>query len=236
MSQYESGGGTTERPTIGEGLDPSTLDTNVLVAGPTLCGKRAVAFDILASAYEADARSFAITTTDTADGFRTRFDPFTPPDRAVEDVIVVDSHRVPTSSARHDHRTYTVDSPGDLTGIGINLWEGCESLSPDERQGGRVLIDDFSTFSIYSSTDRLLEFVSTCNNNVTDLGLSTVMVASIDAVDDGSIDRLRKRFPTIVEVTSAGDTTKVRLRGQETTNWSDYTPSRVASPLVTGGQ
>lgn len=230
MTEFETSGRTTDRSGVGTGVSEIAVDTNVLVAGPTLCGKKAVALDLLAGAFEESARPFTITTTETAEQFRTRFDPFTPPAESAEAAAVIDAHRVPLPRTRHDGRTFRVDSPEDLTGIGMKLWNACESVAPENRDGGRLLIDNFSTLSIYSDRQRLFEFLSTCTFHAGDLGLTTIMLLSTDAVDEQTEERLRSLFSTTIEVSGVGDTTKVRARGEQSTTWTEYVPP---TPLQT---
>lgn len=222
MTESDTGGRTTDRLGVGDGLSELALETNVLVAGPTHCGKEAVALELLAGAYDAGGWPFAITTTETAAQFRTRFEPFVPPGEDPADAIVVDAHRVPDLSNRHDSRTHCVDSPEDLTGIGIELWNGCESIASEERTGGRLLIDNFSTLAIYSELEQLFEFIATCNRHATELGLQTIMLVSTDAVAAPTVDRLRSLFPTTVEVNGGGGRTRIRARGEHSTSWREY--------------
>jgi KaiC/GvpD/RAD55 family RecA-like ATPase len=200
-------------------LDPTE---NLLVMGPALSGKSRVAFDLLADAYDVDACPCVITATDSAPQFRTRFDPYVDSEYSAENVVVIDSCASASSREASDSRTFTVGSPADLTGLGIQLSKVFGQLPKERREGSRVLIDSLSSLLVYSGIERLFKFVNIVNRRVTEAGGSTIHLLDTDAVEAQHRQQLLQLFSTVIDVRDDAGETEFRLRGAETTDWQGY--------------
>lgn len=206
-----------ETARVSEILPEERSGLNVLVFGPTLGGKDLVAFDLLADTWSARRPPFVITATDTADQFRSRFGAFTPPERRVEDVYVIDCTEAGREENTTEPPTCTSATPADLTGIGICLSKGYDHYGTP---GGRVvLLDNLSTLLVYSDVDRIFRFVSSINNRVTELGDTTVQLLDTDAIDTADRKTLLQVFSTLVEVREETGDTLFRVRGEAETDW-----------------
>lgn len=220
MSKTNTQGRQGERTRVSEILPEESLKSNILITGPTLSRKDTIAFDLLAESWAAERSPFVITATDTAAQFRSRFTAFSPPGKGVEDLFVIDC----TESGQDDSTTATPTcqsaTPADLTGIGICLSKGYEEFGAP---GGRVtLLDNLSTFLVYSDVERLFRFVSTINNRVTSFGDITVQLLDTDAIDTVDQNKLMRLFSTVIEVREDGGQTLFRVRGDSETNWAEY--------------
>jgi KaiC/GvpD/RAD55 family RecA-like ATPase len=211
-----------KRGIVLEDARPLDLSDNLLVMGPALSGKRTVAFDLLADAYEAEGCPCAITATDTAAQFRTRFAPYVGPDQHVADVVVIDSCAGSSSGESRDGRTLTVGTPADLTGLGVQLSKAFGRLPPGRQAGSRVLVDSLSTLLIYSDIERLFRFVNVMNRRINEAGGETVYLLDTEAVDPQHRQQLLQLFSTVIEVRDAAERPEYRIRGTETTEWQGY--------------
>lgn len=208
---------------VSEILPDDALRSNILIIGPTLSEKDTIAFDLLAESWTSGCRPFVITATDTADQFRSRFDAFSPPKRRVEELYVIDCAESGQAEDTPEQLTCTSATPADLTGVGICLSKGYDEFGAS---GGRVvLLDNLSTFLVYSDVERIFRFISTINNHVTDHGDITVQLLDTDAVDTADKNKLFQVFSTIIEVKDDDGTTLFRVRGETETTWTEY-PSR----------
>ena len=210
---------------VSELLPDETLKSNILISGPTLSGKDAIALDLLAESWASGRPPFVITATDTAAQFRSRFDGVCTPNRRVEEFYVIDC----TESGQDEHATETPTctsaTPADLTGVGICLSKGYKQFGAP---GGRViLLDNLSTLLVYSDVDRIFRFISTINSRVTDAGDITVQLLDTDAIDRESKNKLLQLFETVIEVKQDGGTTLFRVRGPTKTSWTEFPPQGV---------
>jgi KaiC/GvpD/RAD55 family RecA-like ATPase len=194
--------------------------------GPALSGKNRVAFELLANAYDRKARPCVVTATDTASQFRKRFEPYVRSDHHVEDVLVIDALAGASDDTTRTGRTFTVGTPADLTGIGVQLSKALERLPPTERQGARVLVDSLSTLLIYSDIKRLFRFVNAINRRINGVGSGTVHVLDDDAIESQHRQQLLQLFPTVVQVEEEAGETKFRIRGERTSDWYAHATSQ----------
>jgi len=227
MSQSETMETGGEVAGIEAVLPPGTPTDNLLVMGPALSGKNRIACDLLGDAFAEDAQPIAVTATDTASQFRTRFEPYVSADHHVEDVLVIDALADASDPSARADRTLTVGTPADLTGIGVQLSKALERLPPARREGACVLVDSLSTLLIYSDIKRLFRFVNAINRRLNEAGCRTVHVLDSDAVDSQHRQQLLQLFSTAVDVKEEAGQTKCRVRGERTTEWHEFAaPSR----------
>lgn len=209
-----------ERARVSEILPEGTLNSNILISGPTLADKDTIAFDLLTESWASERPPFVITATDTADQFRSRFSAVSPPNRRVGDMYVIDCAESWQDGDSTEMPTCTSSTPADLTGVGICLSKGYDQV---EASGGRViLLDNLSTFLVYSDVDRTSRFVSAINNRVTEFGDITVQLLDIDTIDDTVKNQLFHLFPTVIEVRQKEGKTLLKVRGDTDTSWTEY--------------
>lgn len=213
---------TTRRewPRVSDLLPDKTLESNILISGPTLSEKDTIAFDLLAESWSSGRPPFVITATDTADQFRSRFDSLSPPNRHVEDLYVIDCTESAQDADATEKTTCLSATPADLTGVGICLSKGYNEFG---EAGGRViLLDNLSTLLVYSDVNRIFRFISTINNRVTELGDITVQLLDTDAIDTVNKNKLLQLFSTVIQVREDEGKTLYRVRGETETTWAEY--------------
>lgn len=224
---YTRGVQVNEPPTQGtrvsEMLPDESLKSNILICGPTLSKKDTIAFDLLAENWTADRRPFVITAADKADPFRSRFDTFSPQDDAAENLFVIDCAQGGTDNGATEEPTCMSGNPADLTGVAICLSKGYKQFGSPS--GRIILLDNLSTFLVYSDIDRVYRFISTINNRVTEFGDITVHLLDTDAIDSVDKNKLLRLFPTVIQVRENDGKTQFRVRGDTETTWTEY-PSR----------
>ncbi|WP_136715929.1 DUF7504 family protein [Halorientalis salina] len=205
---------------VSEILPDETLKSNILISGPTRSEKDTIAFDLLAESWASERPPFVITAMDTADQFRSRFNAFSPPNRRVEDLYVIDCTESGQNEDATGTPTCTSATPADLTGVGICLSKGYDEFGTT---GGRViLLDNLSTFLVYSDVDRIFRFITAINNRVTEFGDITVQLLDTDAIDTMDKNRLTQLFSTVIEVREDEGKTLFRVQGGTETTWAEY--------------
>lgn len=220
MARTDEASTSYDTATVGDVRAPADLGATVLVTGPTLSNKDAVAFDLFGDGWT-DARPFAITATDPAAAFRDRLRPYVPAGRRAEDVYVIDCLEVSNSTDSDDPHTHGVGTPADLTGIGIALSKGYERYGTGQR---RVLLDNLATLLVYSDIDRVYRFVDVVTSRLTDLGNTSVHLLDGDTVEGTDRNKLIQLFSAVIEVRSEGDTTLFRVRdGTGASEWYEHT-------------
>lgn len=201
-----------------------TLESDILVMGPTLSKKDEIAIELLAENWTQDRTPFAVTATESAASFRSRLAATLPSDRDVEDLYVIDAAESSGTGDAANLPGCASTTPADLTGVGICLSKGYKQFGTP---GGRVvLVENLSTFLVYSDIERIFRFVNTINNRVTELGDITVQLLDTDAIDSKDRRKLLQLFATVIEVKERSGETVFRLRGDVQTDWHGYAPAQ----------
>jgi KaiC/GvpD/RAD55 family RecA-like ATPase len=153
--------------------------TAVLVAGPPMTGKYGLALDVLAASSEA---AVLVSTN-------------RPAARVVEDYRAVagevpDAHLGVVDCVSHDERTRSlpesetvryVNSPRNLTRIGVAFTEILDSFSDVERVG--VGLNNVSAFLMYAEEETVYKFLQVFTGQVR--SREAVCVAVLDTAGDG---------------------------------------------------
>lgn len=220
MSQTNKRSTQAETARVLEVLPPEALESSILVMGPTLSKKDAIAVELLVESWTAERPPFAITAAEPEGSFRSWLADLLPSNRNVDDLYVIDASESSGSSNGADRPACASATPADLTGIGICLSKGYEQFG---RPGGRVvLLDNLSTFLVYADIERIFRFVNTINNRVGELGDITVQLLDTDAVDSTDRSKLFQLFQTIIQVKDEAGRTLFRIQGDFQTDWYEY--------------
>lgn len=189
--------------------------SNVLVRGPSLAGKRALALELLA-ALPADERPVVVSAA--ADVERVRRDLVTAGGAELgANCYVVDAVRSQVSGKTTvrtdggDRRTWFASSPNDLTGVGISTTRALSAVHAD---GGRprIVVDSVSTLLQYNSLERIYRFLHVMNGRVRSVGGITIQVVHADAHTDREVATLAHLFDTVIDVTTGPNRDTVDVR------------------------
>lgn len=189
--------------------------SNVLVRGPSLVGKRALALELL-TALPADERPVVLSAAAAVESVRR--DLVTTGSAEVSaNCYVVDAVRSQVSGGamvRTDgghRRTWFASSPNDLTGVGIST---TQALSAVHEDGGRprVVVDNLSTLLQYNSLERIYRFLHVMNGRVRSVDGVTIQVIHADAHTDREVATLAHLFDTVIDVTAGADKETVDVR------------------------
>ena len=197
-------------PVLDAQVDPGT---SILVSGPPLTGKRALALDILAEGTRAGEAVIVVTTKDGAtrvlDDYGDRVDIENRP------VAVIDcvTRQQGVGEVRDDDRVKYTSSPVDMTGIGIKLSETLESFYQGHGvDRTRVMVHSLSTLLMYSDLQTVFRFLHVFTGRVQSVdGLGLFCIDS-SAHDDRTMNTLKQLFDGIV-TTSEDEEPSVRLPG-----------------------
>ena len=191
-------------------IDPGT---SILVAGPAMTGKRRLLFDLVGGSAP---RTGAFVTTKKPARKMAAWFAATRPDPEAWDLSVVDC----TGSVGRERRSRTpeiddlrvVSSPGDLTGVGIELTGILRGWHHDSVTDPRVGLHSLSTLLMYADLKRVYQFLHVVTTRVA--SVDGVGVYTLDVTAGGSThDPLKQLFDAMVEVRSGEDGSEFRVRG-----------------------
>lgn len=204
-------------PTTGGGLpfDATAIPagTNVLIGGPALTGKRRVAYEILGGA--ASREGCLVTTKAPAARTRSWFESVV---GSLDDwrVQFIDCVSRSTSFDRQPDRPDVtfVSSPGDLTGVGIEMfgtlagWHEAGTVDP------RVCLTSLSTLLMYAELKQVYRFCYVLTGRTRTVGGVGAYTIDTNAGSRQAIDTLKGVFDAFVQVRNEDDR-QLRVRGAD---------------------
>lgn len=169
--------------------------TNILVTGPPLTGKRALAMDLLAAGTRGGDGAIIVTTKDSAD-------------RVLEDyadrisyegrpVAVVDcvTRQQGVSDLRDDERIKYTSSPVDMTGIGIKLSEVLQTFYQNQGlESNRIMVHSLSTLLLYSDLQTVFRFLHVFTGRTRSVDALGLFCIDSTSHDDQTMNTLKQLF------------------------------------------
>ncbi len=187
-----------------EQIEPGT---NVLIAGPSMAGKRTLAFDILRAGASRGEGSIVITTKDSAENVVEEFDP----EATLGVVDCVSKQR--GDELIDDPRVKYASSPVDMTGIGIKLSETLEEFHNGRGvTHNRVLLHSVSTLLMYSDLQTVFRFLHVFTGRIQSADALGLYVIDSTAHDEQTMNTLKQLFDGVVRL-EQGDEPTVQVTG-----------------------
>jgi KaiC/GvpD/RAD55 family RecA-like ATPase len=205
------------------GVLPADVDDvdpgmNLLITGPAMSGKRQLAFELLAPDPAAADPIVVMTTDDPAPRIRTQFE-----DRDVRldpsAFRVVDASGAPGDDDPAIHR---VNSPADLTGMGVAFTKAVDGLgTPDRLRLGFVSI---STLLQYVDAERAFSFLHVLSRRTSAAGYLGVYTMDPTTHEDRFVNVVTSIFDAAIELREEDGDRQVRVRGMPdvTPEWTDF--------------
>ena len=173
--------------------------TNVLLSGPPLTGKRALAMDILAEGTRQDDGALIVTTKDSAD--RVLQDYAERIDYEGNPVAVVDcvTRQQGVTDARDDDRVKYTSSPVDMTGIGIKLSEFLQVFYQEQGiERNRMMVHSLSTLLMYSDLQTVFRFLHVFAGRIQSVDGLGLFAIDATAHDDQTMNTIKQLFDGII--------------------------------------
>lgn len=181
--------------------------TNVLVAGPPLTGKRAVALDILARGASRGDGSIAVTTKDSADVVLDAL-----PDEAPVGVVDCVTKQRGVGAVEDGPQVRYASSPVDMTGIGIELSAFLQEFYGERGlTRNRVLLHSVSTLLMYADLQTVFRFLHVFTGRIQSADALGVCVIDSTSHGDQTMNTLTQLFDAVVEV-AEGDSPEPEIR------------------------
>jgi len=200
------------------GVDELDPGLNVLVSGPSMSGKRQLVFDLLAPDPDAMDPVVVMTTDDPAQRIQTQLG-----DRGVsfdpDAVRVVDATGAPGDDDPAIHR---VNSPADLTGMGVAFTQAVEQMgTPDRLRLGFLSI---STLLQYVDSERTFSFMHVLSRRTSAAGYLGVFTLDPTTHDEQFVNVVTSIFDAVIELRETDGDRELRVRGLPgvDASWTDF--------------
>lgn len=119
-------------------------------------------------------------------------------------------------AVRETETTRYVTDPGDLTGIGIEFSGFMRDFyHSDEVDHARLGFDSLSPVLMYADIRRVYQFLHVVTGRVASSGFAGVFTLDTVGGDRQIAQQLTQVFDAVVEVRETGETTELRVRGDD---------------------
>lgn len=222
MNRYSTTGvGVSRIKQIDELRAAFPADASVLVTGTCPETVGSLHHELLCSAVDDDEGAVVVTTEDTADGVRRRFDR-SRRFASTSGLAVVDETPKDRRHAEPDRNVWKTSSPVDFSGAMLALRRGYESLAV-EYDTVHLLFDTLTTPLVRADSSTLMRFAHQVlleGGSTAGLQLFPVFT-NVTATSD--VTKLKHLSEGMIEVRKRGGKRQVRLRGSPETpaEWFD---------------
>lgn len=210
-----------------EAISELAPGTNLLIAGPTMSGKRQLTLELLADGHEEGDGMLFIMTSESAAVLIEDLDRWYPTlDR--ERIGIIDCAGVENGNTE-DVSLESLSSPRDLTGISIATARRLQQFSDHGISTVRHGLISVSTLLAYLDLDTVFKFLHIYTRRITDTRGLGIFTINPTAHDPQTINTLINEFDGIIELRHA-DTgeREAHLRGltDATDTWYQFAEGR----------
>ncbi|PSP75117.1 recombinase RecA [Halobacteriales archaeon QS_1_68_20] len=204
-------------------LSPIEPATNVLVAGPAMSGTRDLFLRMLAPPAGSEDGTIVVTSGDNADELYERFRA-TARDVDRQQLGVVDCVSRSRGLSVDGPNVGTVSSPGDLTGIGIELTDLYESFFERGVRRLRTGLNSISTLLMYADQQPLFRFLHVFTGRISTAESLGLFVIDPTSHDERTTQTINQLYDARIEVRQNGSAPELRVRGlpDQPTDWTPF--------------
>lgn len=190
-----------------EDLEQLPAGASILISGPAMVGKAELALDLLAVGTDQGQHALAVTPDDRAEWVTDAFE------SDVERLWIVDCTGTSGGSFGDTDRVKYVNSPGDLTGIGMGVAKCIRAIGVDVRGGLRLSVLSVSTLLQYANRDRVFNFLHVLTGRVSAADYLGVFTLDSAAHDEQTVNVVTSQFDAVVEIREDTEGREFRVRG-----------------------
>lgn len=210
---------------LGEVFPETTVDpgTNVLVSGPPMTGKRALAMQVLAAGSRNGDGAIVVSTKDSAERVRDNYADLTTLDEPLLGIIDCVTRQQGSAGIEDEELVRYASSPVDLTGIGIELSELLRHFYQERGvTNNRVLLHSLSTLLMYSNLQTVFRFLHVFTGRIQSAEALGLYVIDDSGHDEQTMSTLKQLFDGALEVEETESGRRVRLVGIDGgTDWRE---------------
>ncbi len=187
---------------LDDALPPDVLaavepGTNILVTGPAMSGKRQLMLEILAQGAQVGDGSVVVTSNDPASDIMEDFQGVLGDVETYLRIIDCVSSQSGTEVA---DLVRTVNSPGDLTGIGIEFSEIARSAESEGIDRLRIAFDSISPLLMYVELQRLFRFLHVFTSQIQSRNWLGLFAIDPDSHEEQVVNTVSQLFDGMVQI------------------------------------
>lgn len=192
-------------------LQQVSAGTNFVILGPSLTGKRELAYQLIATGYDSEEGILCVTT-DSAESVHSRLNQHI--DSLNRDRVGIIDAAGGGEETAFDVPVENVSSPDDLTGISIGTAKLSEYFAQHGISDIRYGLISISTLLQYLPSQKVFQFLHVYAKRIGDTGGLGLFTLNTDTHDQQVVNTIRGQFDGAIELReSAAGELEVRTRG-----------------------
>jgi len=202
-----------------EELEPAAI----LLTGPAMSGKYELLLDFVIEAEDHGEGSLFVTTNESAGGILSDIEDRTgDPPAALRLVDCVSEQQGGGQFA--ENRVEYVNSPGDVTGLGIGVTEQLRRFAEGGTERNRVVFHSLSTLLMYSEIETVFRFLHVLTGRIDSVDGIGLFTLDPTTHEEGDVNTLKQLFDGEIELRDGEDGRELQFSGLSNTpdGWVDY--------------
>jgi KaiC/GvpD/RAD55 family RecA-like ATPase len=203
-----------------EELEPAAI----LLSGPAMSGKYELLLDFVIEAEKHGEGSLFITTNENAAGILSDINALTGESSAALRLVDCVSEQQSVEGRFPEERVEYVNSPGDVTGLGIGVTEQLRRFAEEGAERNRTVFHSLSTLLMYSEIETVFRFLHVLTGRIDSVGGIGLFTLDPTSHDDGDVNTLKQLFDGEIELRESDDGHEMRFAGLAGTpdGWVSY--------------
>jgi KaiC/GvpD/RAD55 family RecA-like ATPase len=199
---------------VGDSLPVNELDSAaILLSGPAMSGKYELLLDFVVEAEKHGEGSLFVTTNENAEAILGDIEGRTgdlPSGLRLVDCV---SEQQSAGGRFPEERVEYVNSPGDVTGLGIGVTEQLRRFAEAGTERTRVAFHSLSTLLMYSEIETVFRFLHVLTGRIDSVGGIGLFSLDPTTHDEGDVNTLKQLFDGEIQLRDAEDGTQMRFAG-----------------------
>lgn len=186
---------------------------SILVSGPPMTGKYELLLEVVVEGGRRDDGGLFVTTNESARSILSDIEEMSGGMLAFLRIVDCVSEQQSIEEQFPEERVEYVNSPGDVTGVGIGISEQLRRFAEDGTEHTRVAFNSLSTLLMYSDTETVFRFLHVLTGRIDNT--DTVGLFTIDPTthDEETVNTLKQVFDGAIEIRETEADREMRFVG-----------------------
>ena len=210
---------------VGDSLPIDELEpAAILVSGPAMSGKYELLIEFIVEGASRGEGGLFVSTNESAKGVFTDIEERTgsvPPTLRMVDCV---SEQQSLGGTYPDEQVKYINSPGDLTGLGIGASEQLRRFAEADTERVRAGFHSLSTLLMYSEVETVFRFMHVLTGRLDGVGGLGLFAIDPTTHEEGTVNTLKQIFDAAIELRQGENGREIRFVGipEAPEGWIDY--------------
>jgi len=197
---------------------------SILVSGPAMSGKYELLLEFIIEGERLGEGGLFVTTNDPAASIISDFEERGDVEPGLLRLVDCVSEQQSIEERLPEDRVEYVNSPGDMTGVGIGVSEQLRRFGEDDTERIRLAFYSLSTLLMYSEIETVFRFLHVLTGRIDGVEASGLFTIDPTTHEEETVNTLKQLFDGAIELREGEDGPEIRFVGLPDTpdGWIAY--------------